>query len=314
MGPEVAGPDARGALGCALADLSAVERIVRRSGTSFARGMAVLPADRRFAMFAIYGFCRLVDDVADEEAPFSTKLPRLLAWRERVARLFGDDTLPAEGSGGAVADPAASDSENAALDRVLRAAIRRFALREEDFAAVIDGMRMDAEEVIVAPPFRVFDLYCDRAASAVGRLSVRAFGDRSAAADEVAFHLGRALQITNILRDLGEDAERGRLYLPREVLGSFGVPLDPEGALRSPRLPEACRAMAARARFHFNKADAAMRRCDRAAMRPARLMGASYRAILRTLERDGWRTPEARLSVPGWRKLPIALRALSPWG
>jgi presqualene diphosphate synthase len=281
-------------LDCATADLEAVTDIVRRSGTSFARGMSVLPPDRRDAMFAIYAFCRLVDDVADEEAPFETKLPRLLEWRDRIAGLYEGRT---------------TDS----VDRVLRAAIERFELREEDFAAVIDGMRMDAEQVIVAPDYRTFDLYCDRVASAVGRLSVRAFGDSSADADEVAFHLGRALQITNVLRDIGEDAGRGRLYLPREVLVGAGVPTEPEAALRSPRLPAACRALAGRAHQHFTQADAAMRRCDRRAMRPARLMRASYRAILFTLERDGWRTPERRISVPKWRKLAIGLRALMPW-
>lgn len=280
-------------LDCAPDDLQVVEQIVRRSGTSFARGMGVLPPDRRYAMFAIYAFCRLVDDVADEDLPFDAKLPRLQEWRGRIAGLYE----------GCATDP---------LDRVLTASIERYDLRETDFAAVIDGMQMDAEEVIVAPDLATLDLYCDRAASAVGRLSVRAFGDSSAEADQVAFHLGRALQLTNILRDLGEDAGRGRLYLPREVLTRCGVPLDPEAALVSPSLPAACRIIAARAKLHFVAARAAMRLCDRKAMRPARLMAASYAAILSTLVKADWREPSRRLSVPGWRKLLIGLRALVP--
>jgi phytoene synthase len=285
-------PD-RQPLDCAQDDLRVVEEIVRRSGTSFARGMSVLEPDRRYAMFAIYAFCRLVDDVADEETPFADKLPRLQDWRTRIAGLY-------EGY--------ASDG----LDRVLMAAITRYGLRETDFAAVIDGMQMDAEAVIVAPSFATFDLYCDRVASAVGRLSVRAFGDGTEAADEVAHHLGRALQITNILRDLGEDAERGRLYLPAEVLDRAGVPHDPEAALASSHLPAACRAMASEARQHFGAARAAMRRCDRRAMRPARLMAAGYGAILATLVAGGWREPARRVSVPAWRKLLVGVRALMP--
>ena len=282
-----------GPLGCAQTDLESVEGIVRRSGTSFARGMRVLPPDRRYAMFAIYAFCRLVDDVADEEAPFADKAPQLDAWRGRIAGLYRG--IAGDG-----------------LDRVLLAAIRRYSLRQADFDAVIDGMQMDAESVIVAPPFDTFDLYCDRVASAVGRLSVRAFGDPSAAAAEVAHHLGRALQITNILRDLGEDAERGRLYLPVDVLDRAGVPHDPAAALLSPGLPGACRDLAGRAQAHFGAARLAMRRCDRRAMRPARLMAAGYGAILATLVAHDWREPSCRISVPRWRKLMLASRALLP--
>ena len=149
------------------------------------------------------------------------------------------------------------------VTRVLAPAVRRFGLRQEDFLAVIDGMQMDAEATIVAPDLATLDLYCDRVAAAVGRLSVRAFGDASAAADRVAYSLGRALQLTNILRDLQEDAERGRLYLPREWLDAAGVPHDPSAALHAPGL----RAVSARAWRRWRtsisaRPRAAMRRCD----------------------------------------------------
>lgn len=281
------------ALGCTQADLAEVEEIVRKAGTSFARGMRVLPPDRRYAMYAIYAFCRLVDDVADEESPLADRLPRLDAWRARIAGLYAGRT-------------------GDALDRVLRAAIRRYSLRQADFDAVIDGMQTDAETVVVAPSPAEYDLYCDRVASAVGRLSVRAFGDSSADADRVAHHLGRALQTTNILRDLSEDAERGRLYLPADVLDAHGVPHDPDAALSSAGLRPACRTMADRAEMHFHEARAAMRRCNRRAMRPARLMAASYAAILATLRKADWREPRQRVSVPLWRKLQIAVRAVIP--
>jgi phytoene synthase len=204
------------ALGATPDDLQAVEAIVRRAGTSFYRGMRILPPDRRMAMYAIYAFCRLVDDVADEPAPMEAKRAGLQSWREMIAAVFG----------GRGAD---------AVTRVLVPAVDRFALRQEDFLAVIDGMEMDAATEIVAPDWPTLDLYCDRVAAAVGRLSVRAFGDSSAKADEVAFNLGRALQLTNILRDIAEDAGRNRLYLPREWLEAAGVPADPAGALGSPR-------------------------------------------------------------------------------
>jgi phytoene synthase len=276
-------------LNAAQADLDAVEQIVRAAGTSFYRGMRVLPPDRRHAMYAIYAFCRMVDDIADDETPFADKLPRLAAWRDRVAALYrGQSDGP--------------------VTRVLVAAVQRFNLRQQDFLAVIDGMQMDAEIAIVAPDLATLDLYCDRVAAAVGRLSVRAFGDSSPAADSVAHALGRALQLTNILRDLREDAERGRLYLPCEWLDEAGVPRDPAMALSAPGLPRVCARVAALAHEHFRAAHAAMRDCDAKAMKPARLMGATYAAILSRLERRGWSRPDERVSLPTWQKLWLAMR------
>ena len=276
-------------LDAAAADLQTVEQTVRASGTSFYRGMRVLPPDRRRAMYAIYTFCRRVDDIADEDGPLPGKLARLNAWRDRIAALYRGE---------------ADD----AVTRVLLASVRAFGLRQADFEAIIDGMQMDAETAIVAPDRATLDLYCDRVASAVGRLSVRAFGDPSAMADRVAHHLGRALQLTNILRDLAEDAERGRLYLAREWLDEAGIRPDPAAVLDAPGLPRACATAAAAAHAHFREAAAAIAACDRRAMRPARLMGATYAALLRRLERTGWRTPRRRISLPKWQKLWLALR------
>lgn len=276
-------------LGAAQADLDEVEAMVRAAGTSFYRGMRVLPAERRAAMYAIYAFCRMVDDIADAPGAFDDKVRRLGAWRARIDRLYAGQS-------------------DGPVTRVLAAAIARFALRRDDFLSVIDGMQMDAEATIVAPDLATLDLYCDRVAAAVGRLSVRAFGDSSEAADRVAHSLGRALQLTNVLRDLGEDAALGRLYLPREWLDEAGVPHDPVAALAAPGLGEVCDRVAALARRHFQDAHRAMRECDRRAMRPARLMGATYAAILARLERRGWSRPGRRVSLPAWQKLWLVAR------
>jgi len=277
-------------LGASQADLDAVTAIVRAAGTSFYRGMRVLPPDRRHAMYAIYAFCRVVDDIADDEAvPLAERLPRLAAWRLRIADLY-------------------RGTADGPVTRVLAEAARRYALRQEDFLAVIDGMQMDAETALVAPDLATLDLYCDRVAAAVGRLSVRTFGDASEDADRVAHALGRALQLTNILRDLAEDAARGRLYLPGEWLDAAGVPRDPHRALASPGLTAVCERVVALARAQFAAAADAMRRCDRRAMRPARLMGATYAALLARIERRGWRRLGERVKLPAWQKAWIALR------
>ena len=271
------------------ADLADIENRVRASGTSFFRGMKVLPPDRRAAMYAIYAFCRIVDDIADESAPLEDRLPRLSAWRRRIDAVY-------HGGG------------DGPVTRILALAVPEFGLRRDDFLAVIEGMELDATAPIIAPSLAEMERYCDLVAVAVGRLSVRAFGDASEAADRVAWALGRALQITNILRDMSEDADRNRLYLPREYLQEAGVPLAPLAALEHPGLSQVCEKLAARAADYFAAAEQAMAQCDPRAMRPARMMGETYGALLTALRKHGWKRVNERVSVPAWRKLLLALR------
>jgi len=274
-------------------DVAAVTAIVRASATSFYHGMKMLPPDRRDSMYGIYAFCRLVDDIADEDAPFAVKRELLAGWRKLIAGIY------------------AGRASNG-VTRILRAAVQRYALKEADFIAVIDGMEMDAGAPIVAPPLPILDLYCDRVASAVGRLSVRVFGDASAQAEDVAYALGRALQLTNILRDVAEDAQRGRLYLPNEYLREAGVPLDAAAAMQSRYLPVVCMRLSRLAEKYFGEAETAMRHCDRRAMRPAKLMAASYRPLLNEMRARGFDYAQGRVSLPKWRKLALAARLYLP--
>ncbi|HVI89497.1 MAG TPA: presqualene diphosphate synthase HpnD [Dongiaceae bacterium] len=263
---------------------------VRAAGTSFYSAMRLLQPDRRNAMYAIYAFCREVDDIADDDGiSDAARRDGLAKWREEIERLY-------QGHPGHM------------VARALLPYVAMYQLRREDFLAVIDGMEMDAV-AIQAPSLAELDLYCDRVASAVGRLSVRAFGTAQAEADVVAHHLGRALQLTNILRDVAEDAGRERLYLPRELLQARGITAtDPRTVLQHAAVPQVCRDLAKQADMHFRKAWAAMRLCPKQAMRPARVMGAMYRAIFDQLMRADWRDLNSRVSVPKWRKIWIALR------
>jgi phytoene synthase len=273
------------------ADIETVTALVKSAGTSFYYGMKILPAARRDAMYGIYAFCRVVDDIADEDGAFDAKRIELDAWRGRIAALYRGE---------------AED----AITRVLLTAMRNYDLREADFLAIIDGMEMDAGPPIIAPSLAELDLYCDRVAAAVGRLSVRVFGDASEAAREVAFALGRALQLTNILRDVAEDAARGRLYLPMEFMREAGIAPAPETVLGAPGLPAVCARVAAMADANFQAAAAAMARCDRKAMRPARLMAASYRPLLKILRNRRYQYTGHRATLPKWRKLILAGRLL----
>ena len=279
----------------AIPDGAALRQIVRQkveaAGTSFYWAMRLLPTDRRYAMYAVYAFCREVDDIADDDGvPFARKQAALAGWHAEIEALYAG--RPRHLVARALSEPVAS-----------------YALRRADFHAVIDGMEMDAADDIRAPDLATLDLYCARVACAVGHLSVHVFGDPSADAHAVADALGRALQLTNILRDLDEDARRGRLYLPREILERHGIRSDdPLAALRHPALPAACRDLAAIAARHFADADQAMARCSPRAMRPAAVMGAFYRAMLDALLRAGWRDPASRVSLPKLQKLWLVLR------
>jgi phytoene synthase len=267
-----------------------VHAVVAAANSSFFLPMRLLPKERREAMFAVYAFCREVDDIADEPAPLAEKKARLAAWRQEIEALYAG--RPSYPTARALADPVA-----------------RFGLRKEDFLALIDGMEMDAGDTIRAPDLAELELYCDRVASAVGRLSVRAFGATDAAADEVAQELGQALQLTNILRDLAEDAERGRLYLPRELLEAHGIAArEPAAVLADPAVAGVCHDLAVVARARFDKAAAALGRCARRPMRPAIAMMEVYRRILDRLERRGWTRLDQRVGLSKGEKLMLVLR------
>jgi len=264
----------------------------RASGSSFYAAMRILPQSQRDAMYEIYSFCRCVDDIADSSGPRPQRLEQLNAWRAQVGALYQGRQGP--------------------LVAGLARPVRDFDLAREDFLAVIDGMEMDAVEDIRAPSLVTLDLYCDRVASAVGRLSVRVFGLDRENGIGLAHHLGRALQLTNILRDLDEDAGVGRLYLPREWLNEAGISTsDPMAALRSPGLAQVCNRIADRARGHFAQADAIMARSPRQAVKAPRIMGAVYRSILEGMAARGWGAPRERVRVSrvriGWILLRYAI-------
>lgn len=238
--------------------------------------MRVLPPPERAAMYAIYDFCRIVDDIADDHA--SPRAPRQAAldlWRADIGRLY------AGGEGGQAA--------------FLAPHIARFQLPEADFVAVIDGMAMDIAGDIVWPDWATLDLYCDRVASAVGRLSVRVFGMDAEPGPALAHHLGRALQLTNILRDIDEDAAIGRVYLPDA--GGGATLADPAHMATDPAIDAAARPVAARAAQHFAEAEHILSRRPRGHLTAPRLMAHAYAGLLRRMTAAGWAPPRRRARV-----------------
>jgi squalene synthase HpnD len=259
------------------------------SGSSFYAAMRILPRAQRDAMFQIYSFCRQVDDIADSHDPRPQRLAALQEWRDDIDALY-QGRPPAR-----LKDYVTS--------------VKTFGLKREDFLAIVDGMEMDVPQDIRAPDMATLDLYCDRVASAVGRLSVRVFGLPEEDGILLAHHLGRALQLTNILRDIDEDAGLGRLYLPREGLLLAGITSDnPQKVIAERALPKVCAPLGERAKLHFAKADEIMARNSRRAVRAPRIMSKYYRAILELLLARGFAAPREPVRVTKLTKLAILFR------
>ncbi|HXT07480.1 MAG TPA: presqualene diphosphate synthase HpnD [Roseiarcus sp.] len=263
----------------------------RAAKSSFYLAMRLMPATQRQAMFEIYSFCRAVDDIADDGAPREAALAGLQGWRDDLAALYAGSAPARLGS--------------------LAEAVAQFGLKQEDFLAVIDGMEMDVERTVGAgaTDWATLDLYCDRVASAVGRLSAPVFGMNAADGVALAHHLGRALQLANILRDIDEDAAIDRLYLPVEALREAGVAATgAQATIDDPNIEQACLAVAARARQHFAAAQEVFDRTPAAVARTPRIMGEAYRHILDRLTARGWKAPRAPLKLGKMRLLLIVAR------
>jgi squalene synthase HpnD len=259
------------------------------SGSSFYAAMRILPQEQREAMFQIYSFCRQVDDIADSDGPREQRLAALQQWREDIDALY--------------------QGHPPARLRDYVASVKEFGLEREDFLAIVDGMEMDVPQDIRAPDLATLDLYCDRVASAVGRLSVKVFGLPREDGILLAHHLGRALQLTNILRDIDEDAGIGRLYLPKEGLAQAGIrSTDPLVVAADPAVPKVCAPLVDRARNHFAEADQIMARNSRRAVRAPRIMSKYYGSILALLVARGFANPRTPVRLNKAARIAILLR------
>ena len=271
--------------------------------------MRLLPKARRQAIFAVYAFCREVDDIADGQLLHSKKHAALDIWRGQIAALFASNAAVEK------------TTPNAAILTILQHAIKTYDLKLADFVAIIDGMQMDIDGPIIAPSLSELELYCDRVASAVGRLCVPIFGQPDEKGRAVADHLGLALQLTNIIRDVPEDADISRLYLPSELLEQHGIDArdlararDPKVVANHENLPAICAALGQRAEQAYLDAQAAIALCDKTAMRAPIIMMRVYYLNLKRLRKAGWQpnalTDVSKLRRSGQKleKLLVALR------
>jgi phytoene synthase len=268
------------------------KKLTTRSKSNFYYAFLFLPRERREALEAVYAYCRLVDDVVDEEAPVQKKLEGIAQWRKELDAVYGH------------AAPTHPVSER------LRAAVSRFAIRREDMEAIIDGCAMDIEKTRYET-WEELRLYCYRVASAVGLMCVEIFGYTPSQVEAVrryAVDLGIALQLTNILRDVAEDAQRGRIYLPADELREFGVTEDElRSGTRSPNFLRMMQFQASRARAHYVRARAAISPYERSKLVIAEIMGDIYYALLEEIEAKQFDVFRGKTTVRRRDKMRIAL-------
>jgi phytoene synthase len=263
------------------------ESKVTQSASSFAYSFRFLPAARRRAITALDAFCREVDDVVDEAAEPGVARMKLAWWRVEVAAMYG----------GTPQHP---------VTQALKAILGEYALPREHFDAILDGMAMDLEQNRYLD-FATLERYCHRVAGVVGLLSAEIFGYTDPATRGYAHELGIAFQLTNIIRDVGEDARRGRIYVPQDELQRFGVAAaDILGRKVTPGFQALMAFQVDRARAYHARALAALPARDRRAQRPGLMMAAIYRALLDEIERDGYRVLDRRISLTPLAKAWIA--------
>ena len=259
------------------------------SGSSFYYSFLFLPVNRRRAITALYAFCREVDDVVDECPDPQLAATKLAWWRQAVAKLY-------------------AGTPDHPVTQALLPVLGEFNLPQEQLLEIIDGMEMDLQQTRYLD-FKALSLYCYRVASVVGLLAAEIFGTQDRQTQKYAHDLGMAFQLTNIIRDVGEDARRGRVYLPIDELQRFDVPVaDILNARHSDNFRRLMEFQIERAEQYYAQAMAALPAIDRKAQRPGLVMAAIYRTLLEEIKSDGCLVLNQRTSLTPIRKLWIAWR------
>lgn len=272
-----------------------IENIVRTSKTSFYWAMRLLPQKKREAMYAVYAFCRQIDDIADEPAPLEQKKQALFQWRNDINKIYDNKTPDQE------------------IAKALVPHIKEFNLPKEEFISLIDGMEMDIPDGMVAPQLSELELYCRRVAGTVGILSVYIFGDSSKNATNFAIVLGEAVQITNILRDMDEDANLGRLYMPKEFIEKANISIDNNKSLiyfiNNKNIGVARYELAKIAQLRYTEANTMLQKLNKKNMKPAIIIKEIYYDLFKRLEKRGWDHISPRINKSKFHILLIILKS-----
>ena len=270
-----------------------IKQIVKKSGTSFFWSMRFLPTAQRNAMYTIYAFCRHIDDIVDGDAPVAEKMDLLNAWREEMDNIF-DKKVP-----------------TTEIGRKIYKNCMRFKLPKEEFLRLIDSIGMDVPNPVQAPDLNKFYRYCRGVAGVPGSLTLRILGCKDEKLiDELSTSLGNALQITNILRDVKEDALNNRLYIPKEYLEKARITAtDPMTAVVDKNLVIAREELARQAKANYDRADKLIPLLDKKISRHVRMIESIYRRYFDMMQNRGWEIVSPKPKIGRLKKFSLAVRA-----
>ena len=271
-----------------------IKKIVKKSGTSFFWSMRFLPKAKREAMYTLYAFCRHIDDIVDGDSSIAEKQELLQAWREEMDNIY-DKKVPATDIG-----------------RKIYKNCMRFKLPKSEFLQLIDSISMDVPNPVQAPNLNDFYRYCRGVAGVPGSLSLRIFGcSDEKMIEELSSSLGNALQITNILRDVKEDALADRLYIPREFLEKADISItDPKSVITDKNLVFAREELAKIASKDFQKAYELIKHLDKKTARPVKMIANIYKKYFDIMQKRGWEVISPKPTISKFEKLALALKAL----
>lgn len=273
-------------------DQKVIRKIVKKSASSFFWGMNILSNEKKRAMFAVYAFCRLVDDIADSEFTYKKKNVLLLDWVNKIEKIY-------------------KGISNDSLTRELKYSVEKYDLLKDDFLQIIDGMKIDARKKIIYPSKNFLENYCDKVAGAVGCISINIFGVKNKSAGRnYAKYLGRALQLTNILRDVQEDVKRGRCYLFKEALQKNNINMEPNDLLKSEKKKLVLKEIFDLAENYYNLANREAIKINRNKLVAAEIMKKMYFKIFQKMRKTNWNfNVRMKLSFP--EKLWVILSVLA---
>ena len=266
-----------------------LRKIVKKSGTSFFWSMRLLPNAKRQAMYTIYAFCRHIDDIVDEPGDLHEKQELLQTWREEINNIY-DKKVPATDIG-----------------RRIYKNCMRFKLPKSDFIKLIDAVSMDLPNPIQAPSLNEFHKYCLGVAGVPGSLSLRIFGETNEALiEKLSSHLGTAVQITNILRDVKEDAQLNRLYIPKEFLQKAEITnTNPQTVVVDKNLSLAREELAKVAKTEYDKAYELISKLDKTVARPVKIIANIYKRYFDIMNNRGWEIISPKPKISRISKLKI---------
>ena len=275
-----------------ISDQEKVRKIILNSGSSFYWGMNILDKPKKRAMFSIYSFCRVVDDIADSNLQKEKKLKKLDHWKNKINSIYK------------------KKKDNNFLCRELSLSVKNYNLQKKDFISIINGMKMDCKKEIIFPTKKELELYCDRVAGAVGCLSMHVFGIDSPLGREYAHALGRALQLTNILRDLKEDSLRNRCYLPKEYLLKLKLKKNEiKSLINGPEIQKICKKLLKEAKKYYDESEILLKKLDKKKLKAPELMKMMYKAMYKKMLLPEWKI-EKKVSLNKLEKIFIILRII----